>query len=1188
MQYKANTPRTLRTKLKPLVAVMLPLLVYANSHTTLAADIIWNGSIDNNWFEANNWDMGRAPINTDKVVLVNGAINIQSAGAISNDAAIAINSGTHGTMAVSGASSTWINSGLLNMGSSGGNGSLNINTGATVSNTTASINGGSSVTVSDSGTTWTNNGSLLINTGNVTINTGATVNVTSGAGTTLATYATQNGTLNIGTGGVAGILNSGSVYGGGGTATLNFNHNDTNYFFTRDGTSSGAEILLLGSGLDVNQIGTGKTILTADNTYGGTTTISAGTLQIGNDGTTGTLGSGNVTNNSALIFNRSDATSYAGDISGSGTVTKQGAGTLTLSGSNSYTGATTVNAGTLSVSSDNNLGTGSITLNGGNLAVTGTTTIDNAIVLSHDATITNSENATLSGVISGANTLTKTGASTLTLSGANTYSGGTTISAGTLQVSANNQLGSGTITLDGGTLRNTAIASVSNAAILNTGTSSTIDNADSLAFQGVISGNGNLTKTGAGDLAFAGSNTYTGTTTISAGLLQIGGGGTSGAIAGNIINNSELLFFRSNAYAHSGDISGTGSITKLAAGTATITGALTHTGGTTISGGTFEIGNGGTTGSITGNITNNSSLIFNRSDAVTFGDVISGSGTFTQSGTGNTKLTGVNTYSGSTTINAGTLSINGSILNSATTVNSGGTLGGSGTVGNVIVNSGGTFAPGNSIGTMNVTGNVIFNTGSNYNVEVDAAGNTDKIIATGTATLTGATVNVLPESGTYSYATDYTILTATGGLGGTEFASVNSNFAFLTPTLSYDANNVFLNLTRNDVSFSNVAKTPNQTAVSVVIENNMTALQTIVSNITPLSDTAAQQAFDSLSGVQHTHNQAVISKLSLQFQNLLFNHSHLNTAGSHGLNTQHASAIQRFQVADNSDSWQRYLAESLSSQRHWWIQGLGHFGSIDDSANAHGADYQSGGLVFGIDTTWHDYIVGLAGSYVHTHIDAFTGDSDIDSFQTGAFARWQEDNIYLNTSIGLGIHNVDATRTIILGSSINTASSDYDSVNLSTALETGQHIKLDEATTFTPYAGISYSHNSREAFNEHGAGVARLNIDEQHENSLRSSLGLRLSRDLQTNNHTVITPALNLAYIHEFLDDTAELEAGFAGVPNTHFKVDGSKLNRNRLLIGLSATGQLSESTTLNISYGGEIAGSDDNHSVAATIKFVM
>ncbi len=210
---------------------------------------------------------------------------------------------------------------------------------------------------------------------------------------------------------------------------------------------------------------------------------------------------------------------------------------------------------------------------------------------------------------------------------------------------------------------------------------------------------------------------------------------------------------------------------------------------------TFNIGTGGAAGvvnapGLSSNTGTNDAVNFNHTDTNYYftndgtsggtAVLIGGNLLVNHTGSGTSILSGTHTYTGATTINAGTLSVNGSIATSTTTINTGGTLGGTGTVGSVNV-SGGTFAPGNSIGTLNVTGDVDFTGGGSYDVEVDAAGNSDLINATGTATLTSGIVNVQPEAGTYLLSTDYTILTAAGGLGGTTFASVNSNLAFLTP-----------------------------------------------------------------------------------------------------------------------------------------------------------------------------------------------------------------------------------------------------------------------------------------------------------------------------------------------------------------------------------------------------------------------
>ena len=106
------------------------------------------------------------------------------------------------------------------------------------------------------------------------------------------------------------------------------------------------------------------------------------------------------------------------------------------------------------------------------------------------------------------------------------------------------------------------------------------------------------------------------------------------------------MFNRSDQISYDGAISGSGSLTQAGPGTTVLTGTSSYTGGTLISAGTLQIGNGGTSGSIAGDVVNNGALAFNRSDAIIFGGVISGAGTLRQEGSGTLTLTGANTYTG--------------------------------------------------------------------------------------------------------------------------------------------------------------------------------------------------------------------------------------------------------------------------------------------------------------------------------------------------------------------------------------------------------------------------------------------------------------------------------------------------------------------------------------------------------------
>ena len=198
------------------------------------------------------------------------------------------------------------------------------------------------------------------------------------------------------------------------------------------------------------------------------------------------------------------------------------------------------------------------------------------------------------------------------------------------------------------------------------------------------------------------------------------GGSATGGILGNVANNGTLVFNRSNSYTFSGLVSGTGGVTQLGSGTTILTADNTYTGGTTISAGTLQLGAGGATGGIVGNVVNNGGLVFNRGNGYAFGGVISGTGSVTQQGAGTTVLSGNNSYTGATTVSAGGLYVNGdqTAATGATTVNNA-TLGGKGVIGgDVTLTGNSTLSPGDNSpapGTLTIKGNLALGSGTALN-----------------------------------------------------------------------------------------------------------------------------------------------------------------------------------------------------------------------------------------------------------------------------------------------------------------------------------------------------------------------------------------------------------------------------------------------------------------------------------------
>ncbi|GKX54235.1 autotransporter [Leminorella grimontii] len=244
----------------------------------------------------------------------------------------------------------------------------------------------------------------------------------------------------------------------------------------------------------------------------------------------------------------------------------------------------------------------------------------------------------------------------------NIYTGLTTVGSGTLALGANGALGqtSGLDIQSGATVDlngySQTVGGLSGAGSLNVNAGQ-LTTAGSGTFGGVISGTGALTVSG-GLLTLTGGNTYSGNTTVASGAtLQVGNGGTSGSYVGNILNNGEVIFNRSNTSSYLASIGGSGKVTKSGSGALTLSGASDYAGGTTIESGRIIATHGQTLGS--GDVDNASGAVlelnFDADD--TFDNVLSGAGELIKSGDGNATLTATGSSQGIVSVESGTLTV---------------------------------------------------------------------------------------------------------------------------------------------------------------------------------------------------------------------------------------------------------------------------------------------------------------------------------------------------------------------------------------------------------------------------------------------------------------------------------------------------------------------------------------------------
>jgi autotransporter-associated beta strand protein len=441
-----------------------------------------------------------------------------------------------------------------------------------------------------------------------------------------------------------------------------------------------------------------------------------------------------------------------------GSLTKLGLGTLVLSGANSScVGTTKVSSGILDVANSAALGSGPI------VAIIGTTvqldgdglTFANTLTLGSTGgatlknlagsntwsgpitdALTNTINVsagtlTVSGGISGAGGVTKTGTGTLLLPSASSYTGITMVSAGVLDVQTPAALGNnasmtvaaaGTLQIDGTGLTFSKTLSLSgtmaslngsntwsgNISTLAAASTVNIGAGQSLTLSGIISGAGGLTanNSGSGTLILTNSNTYTGATTIKAGIAVVQNKTALGSTVGaTTVSSGATLQLQ-------GGLTIAERITLNGVGAAGATGALESVAGANTWTGTISLAS--------------ASTIAIDAGQLTISGIISGVGSLSQAGAGTLIVSALNTYSGGTTVSSGT-------------------LGGGGKIGALLVSSGATIAPSSTTTKILKTGNVAFSAGSTFAVTLNgttAGTGYDQLSVIGTVNLAGATLNV--------------------------------------------------------------------------------------------------------------------------------------------------------------------------------------------------------------------------------------------------------------------------------------------------------------------------------------------------------------------------------------------------------------------------------------------------------------
>jgi uncharacterized protein with beta-barrel porin domain len=671
--------------------------------------------------------------------------------------------------------------------------------------------------------------------------------------------------------------------------------------------------------------------------------------------------------------------------------------------------------------------------------------------------------------------------------------------------------------------------------------------------------------------AFAGGITNTGTISAADNGIWVGGVST---LLGGIVN--------------SGSISGPTGIAVSGSGPVSIfdSGTIIGTAGTAVNlsgnaaGNTFTLGPGYR---VTGNV------LGAGSDTLQLGG--SGAGSFNLGAIGAGRQ-----YQGFTSFNVvgGSWTATGTFAQSQAWNVDGGTLAGTGTLQSVNVNSGGALQPGipGTAGTaMTIKGNLAFAPGAVYRVQLNPATASLANVG-GTAMLTGGMVETQLAASYLSK--QYTILTATGGLGGTTFAGLtNTNLpAGASDSLSYDARHVYLNLSPGFATYTGLGG--NGQAVANTLTSTFNTSGGIAAALFGVSRTGLAQ----LDGETATGAERTALEMTTQFLGLMldpFVDGRLGNAAGGSRAIGFAADEHQFLPSDVALAYASILDKAAPAPfaQRWTAWGAsyggGNFAGGSPTAGSSNSSSHILGFAGGMD--YHvspDTILGFAlgGAGLDWGLSGGLGGGRSDSFQSGAYGMTRFGPAYFGGSLSFAEYWMTTSRAA-LGDQLNAS---FNAQSYGARLEGGTRFAVVPAIGapfgVTPYAAVQAQAFDTPGFGETDVAGGGLGLSFAARNStdVRTELGSRLDDPLLVARMPLMLRA-RLAWAHDFVGNPA-LGAAFETLPGSSFIVNGAPIPHDSALTSAGAELFITPRLTMLVKFDGDLAPSSQTYGGSGTLRY--